>query len=623
MSQTSLRLRVVPRYPAKITATNGISAERSGTDVLIKSDYGSLAQVPSIANPDKSFFLAWDEDIDSYSAISLTNIISNIQDAVIGPTLAAIDAVNPGADQVVYFTGEGDAASYTASEFVRGVSNSPDAPSFLAALGGVSSVQVGAIFGNISIASAAAIPAGNQAIRTEVRSGASVQSGGGANYKRISFANLTGVPSQAYFRSQDRYMPDGSTDATNGGYWVLDEEQPSVSMFGAVAGDLAAPLLSAFQASIDFLPAGGGVVSIPTGDFSALNSASLNIGNKAVTWDCGGRAVTLPGTMKGIIQRAGVFSLPEGSIQANRNVRVHDMRDMGDILAVVGLRQYAIHVHGYLQDSGTSPPELEARAFSFDLGTNQNSIVDAIRGMKGRAYAEGGKSNVRAIYGFSESADGSGHSGYLTGLIGTIYKNSGNSNADGDSFAIRGHVDAGTTGAFQAAGAKVGETNNPSFGYTIRAGSGQPLLPTGACYMAHGGGAGDMYLGYRSNLDLTPIVRATNAGKMLQQSAYSGTATIADDVAIAITPPNTAGAVVLVWVENALGLFTLAFFRASGSHAILPVGNNGSLTDLSTAALSGTTGTDGRATISCNNGVLQIENRTGTSRQFSWQFFAR
>jgi hypothetical protein len=138
MSQTSLRLRVVPRYPAHITATDGIAAIRDGVDVLIKSDYGNLVQVPSVTNPDRTFFLAWDQDIDNYQAVSFTNIIENIQDAIIGPPLAAIDAVNPGADQVVYFTDIGEAASYTVSEYFRSISNATDAAALADEIGALS-----------------------------------------------------------------------------------------------------------------------------------------------------------------------------------------------------------------------------------------------------------------------------------------------------------------------------------------------------------------------------------------------------------------------------------------------------------------------------------------------------
>jgi len=481
-------------------------------------------------------------------------------------------------------------------------------------------IQSGAVFADRQAASIANIAVRNWTLRTQVFATASVQSGGGANHRRASLTDLTGVPSQAYFRSQDRYMPDGSTDATNGGYWVLDEIKPSVSMFGAVSGDTAASLLTAFQAAIDYMPSGGGTISIPTGDFSALDPSSLNVGNKAITWDCGGRAVTLPGTMKGIIKTSGVFSLPEASMQANRNVRVHDLLDMGDIIAVAGLRQYGIHIHGFLHDSGDSPSELEARGYSFDLGTNQNSIVDCIRGMKGRVYADGGKSNIRSIYGFAESVDGSGHSGPLTGLIGTVYKNGGNSNADGDSFAVRGHADAGTNGCFQAAGAKGGETNSFSFAYSVRTGSGQPAMPTVASFVTHGGANGAMFLGYRSNLDLTQIMAIEKSGKIQAPSFRSGSITVADGAVATITPPSLTEGILVVDTANADQLWATVKIRASGTHLCRPAGTNGTLIGLSTTALTGATGASGNITISCNNGTVQFENRTGSSRTIVYNF---
>ncbi|WP_267550464.1 hypothetical protein [Rhizobium rhizogenes] len=141
MNQTSLRLRVVPRYPAKITATDGIKAVRDGVDLTVKSDYSDLVQVPTVSNPDRTFMLAWDSDIDNYQSVSFTNIINNIQDAIIGPPLAAIDAANPGANQVVYFTAPGVAANYTVSPYVRGISNAADQTAFLSGIGAATAAQ--------------------------------------------------------------------------------------------------------------------------------------------------------------------------------------------------------------------------------------------------------------------------------------------------------------------------------------------------------------------------------------------------------------------------------------------------------------------------------------------------
>jgi hypothetical protein len=64
--------------------------------------------------------------------------------------------------------------------------------------------------------------------------------GGGANYVRTSYATIVseGYPAASYQRSTDRFMPDGSTDATNGGYWLVSPGQTlNPFMFGAKCDD--------------------------------------------------------------------------------------------------------------------------------------------------------------------------------------------------------------------------------------------------------------------------------------------------------------------------------------------------------------------------------------------------
>lgn len=71
----------------------------------------------------------------------------------------------------------------------------------------------------------------------------------GFHARRASLADLTGYPIQSYFRSADLFMPDGTTDATNGGYWVIDEREPTVTMFGAI-GDAATDDSAAIQGAL-------------------------------------------------------------------------------------------------------------------------------------------------------------------------------------------------------------------------------------------------------------------------------------------------------------------------------------------------------------------------------------
>ncbi|MBO9108720.1 hypothetical protein J5288_08395 [Agrobacterium sp. S2/73] len=111
-NRTSLRLRVLPRFPARIIGANGLDADRDGTDMVVKPDFGALVQIPSVSTPETTYFWGWDQSIDMYSRISFQDLVSNIQDVIIGPTTAAMEATTPGANQFIYFTGT-DAAAVT------------------------------------------------------------------------------------------------------------------------------------------------------------------------------------------------------------------------------------------------------------------------------------------------------------------------------------------------------------------------------------------------------------------------------------------------------------------------------------------------------------------------------
>jgi len=64
---------------------------------------------------------------------------------------------------------------------------------------------------------------------------------GGGIYRRASLVDILalGFPASSYTRSLDRFMPDDSIDETNGGYWLLDLDNPYAECFGAVGNDVA------------------------------------------------------------------------------------------------------------------------------------------------------------------------------------------------------------------------------------------------------------------------------------------------------------------------------------------------------------------------------------------------
>jgi len=104
----------------------------------------------------------------------------------------------------------------------------------------VSGVNV-PIYASIASAQAATIHAAIQCIETQFYApNYAIPSTlvGRRRQVRRSLADITagGYSARSYFRSTDRYMPDGSTDAVNGGYWLIDEVDVYLDQLG-VKGD--------------------------------------------------------------------------------------------------------------------------------------------------------------------------------------------------------------------------------------------------------------------------------------------------------------------------------------------------------------------------------------------------
>jgi hypothetical protein len=312
----------------------------------------------------------------------------------------------------------------------------------------------------------------------------------------------------------------------------------NVADYGAVSSGTGLVLDAAFQDAVDALPSTGGDIIVPPGVYSNITPANINVGEKVVNWRADG--ATLPADMPGVVIKTHDISEPETYQQSNRTSRVHYHYDAGDIAPPVGKRQYVHHVTAFLDDTADAD-EREFRAYSFTLETDTTNSNSDIRGMKGRVAATGGAANLRAIYGVADSSNG--HTGLLTGLIGTCIRADGQTN---EIAAVRGHLQPGTAPngaiAFEAAGN--GASRDASFGFRVRGGSGAALNCVTACFYGHGGGGGAIFRGDRSGTDTTTVFNVGPNGETVATvSETSGSAAIESILGIGNSSGTHNGAV--------------------------------------------------------------------------------
>lgn len=122
------------------------------------------------------------------------------------------------------------------------------------------------IFLSLAVAEAADIPAATKRVQTQFHTPSFIEPAtmvGGAHYRRVD-----DEPSHPLkFRSADRAMPNGTTDAQNGGWWEIDEPALFVEMAGG--GVHAADNKDAIEAISDYLTArGGGTVRFREGTYT-------------------------------------------------------------------------------------------------------------------------------------------------------------------------------------------------------------------------------------------------------------------------------------------------------------------------------------------------------------------
>lgn len=115
----------------------------------------------------------------------------------------------------------------------------------------------------------------------------------------------------------------------------------------------------------------------------------------------------------------------------------------------------------------------------------------------------------------------------------------------------------------------------------------------------------------------------SSSGIITAKCLHSGLITIADDSVGNITTPNTGGFVLITIVDAAYPQSThsgILVYDTGSSLALTSMVLAPNMQNHGTTTLTGTTGTDGFASIGVAAGQIQIENRFGNPRVYSYTF---
>ncbi|GEC33565.1 hypothetical protein N181_25245 [Sinorhizobium fredii USDA 205] len=128
----ALRLRMLPRFPARIEGTDGVKVERaSGSpDLTVSLDFENLGDIATIPDPEQNYFAMYDASTGAYHRILLQSMIDVAGVAFGYPTIAAAELANvPVAVHAIYVFGDATVGDGAGGLFID--SNNGSATTFV------------------------------------------------------------------------------------------------------------------------------------------------------------------------------------------------------------------------------------------------------------------------------------------------------------------------------------------------------------------------------------------------------------------------------------------------------------------------------------------------------------
>lgn len=96
-NRTSLRMRVLPRFPARIVGTDGIKVEQESNgaaDLIVRSAFDQLADITAVPDPATNYFMMYDAVNDYYRRIPFQGMFDSAGVSAGFPTIDAAEAAN-------------------------------------------------------------------------------------------------------------------------------------------------------------------------------------------------------------------------------------------------------------------------------------------------------------------------------------------------------------------------------------------------------------------------------------------------------------------------------------------------------------------------------------------------